>query len=193
MREGAGGIRRNIRLGGEVSQREENKSESGTQGMQRRPSAFRPDIQKAAKEQELAEVVGVVVDNEDSFRGEGLIVSVGNRGEDVGLLKGDDEFPAVGTKRCNGLVPGFGVSRLGRCRPIAIGKGGGYVFGIQGVFDDVPLGDAEMFEKLPGGVRKIVGARAAKARGKILKGSVEAGVGVFFGEMGEEFLAESGG
>jgi hypothetical protein len=148
-------------------------------------------VEEAAEEKELAEVVGIVVDEEDGFGSEGLVVGVGNGGEEIGFLERGEEFFAVGAESGDGFVPGFGVGRLGRFGPVAVGEVGRLVFGIQGVLDDIPLGDAQVFDELVGGVGKIVGPNAAEIGGEILDGGIEAGVGVFFGEVGDEFFTES--
>jgi hypothetical protein len=147
-------------------------------------------VEEAAEKEELAEVVGVVVEEEDGFGGEGLVVGVGDGSEEIGFFEGGEEFFAVGAQGSHGFVPSVGVGRFGRLGPVAVGEIGRFVFGIEGVLDDVPLGDAEMFDELPCGVGKIVGARATKIRGKVFDDGVEAGMGVLFGEVGDEFVAE---
>ena len=59
---------------------------------------FGPGVQEAAEENELAEVIGVVVDEENGFGSEGLVVGVGQRSEDVGFFEGGDELFAVGAE-----------------------------------------------------------------------------------------------
>ena len=50
-------------------------------------------------------------------------------------------------------------------------------FGIAGEFEDVPLGDAHVFEDFPGGVRGAFGADALEFRGPVFDGVVEGDVG----------------
>jgi hypothetical protein len=150
-------------------------------------------VEETAQENELAEVVGVVVNEEDGFGGQGLVVGVGDGGEEVGFFDDREEFFAVGAEGSDGPLPGFGIGRFGGFGPVAVGKIRRFVFGVAGVFDDVPLGDAEVFDQLPGGVGEIVGAGAAKIGGKVFDGGVEAGVGVFFNEVRDEFVEEGVG
>jgi len=150
-------------------------------------------VEETAQEDELAEVVGVVVDEEDGFRGQGLVVGVGDGGKEVGFFDGCEEFLAIGAKGSDRPLPGFGIGRFGGLRPVTIGKTGRFMLGIADVFDDVPLGDAEVFDQLPGGVGEIVGAGAAKIGWKVFDGGVEAGVGVFFHEVRDELVAEGVG
>ena len=150
-------------------------------------------MEETAQEDELAEVVGVVVDEEDGFRGQGLVVGVGDGGKEVGFFDRREEFLAIGAEGSDGPLPGFGIGRLGRLGPVTTGKTGRFVLGIADVFDDIPLGDAEVFDQLPGGVGQIVGASAAKIGGKVFDGGIEAGVGVFFNEVRDEFVPEGVG
>lgn len=110
------------------------------------------------------------------------MVGVADGGEYVDLLQGGDQFFAVGTERGDGLVPGFGVGRFGRFRPVAVGEIRRFVLGVESVFDDVPLRDTKMLDKLVGRVGETAGALAAKIGGKVFDGGGEAGVGVVFGE-----------
>jgi len=63
-------------------------------------------VEKAAKEEELAKVVGVVVDEQDGFGGERLIVGVRNGSEEIGFFQGGNELFAVGEKRGDRFIPG---------------------------------------------------------------------------------------
>ena len=153
-------------------------------------SFVRPNIEEPAEENELAEVVGIVVDEEDGFVGQGLIVGVGDGGEEVGLFEGGDKFLAVRAEGGDGFVPGFGVGRLWGFGPVARGPIGRLVFRVEGVLDDVPLGEAKVLGELIGGVRDVVGALAAKLGGEIFDGVIEARVSVGFGQMRDELLAK---
>lgn len=154
---------------------------------------FGPSVQEAAQKDNLAEVVSVVVDEEDGFVGQGLIMGVRDGSENVSLFEGGDEFLAVGAESGDGFVPSFRVGRFGGFGPVAIGEVGRFVLGVERIFDDVPLSETKVLEELIGGVGEAVGALATKLGGEIFDGGVEAGVGVAFGEMGEQFLAESVG
>ena len=112
----------------------------------------RPGGQEAADEDELADVVGVVVGEEERFVEERLVVGVRNRGEEIrgGIFDSGGEFFQVGAESGDAFVPGFCIGRFGRFGPVAgreIGRG---VLGVKGVFDDVPLCNTEMLEEFPG-------------------------------------------
>jgi hypothetical protein len=55
------------------------------------------------------------------------------------------------------------------------------------------LGDAEVLDELIGGVGEALGTLATKLGGEVLEGGIKARVRVVFGEVGEQFLAESVG
>lgn len=136
-------------------------------------------------------MVGIVVDQQDGFGSKRLAVGMRNGRENIGLFEGSDKFFAVGAEGSDGLVPSLGIGGFGGLGPVAAGEVGRFVFGIDGVFDDVRLCDAEVLDELVGGVGEGVGALAAKLGGEILYGGVKTGVGVVFGEEGEQFFAES--
>ena len=94
----------------------------------------------------MADVVGIMVGEEKSFVEERLVVGVRNRGEEIrgGIFDSGGEFFQVGAESGDAFVPGLGIGRFGRFGPVAgreIGRG---VLGVEGVFDDVPLSDAEV-------------------------------------------------
>jgi hypothetical protein len=65
--------------------------------------------------------------------------------------------------------------------------------GRRGEVEDVALGDADVFEELPGGVGKAVGDDSAEVGGEVFDGVVEGGVGLAAVEEGDELGAEGGG
>jgi len=100
----------------------------------------------------LADVVGVVVGEKERFVEERLVVGVRNRGEEIraGIFDSGGEFFQVGAESGDAFVPGFCIGRFGRFGPVTgreIGRG---VLGVEGVFDDVPLCNTEVFEEFPG-------------------------------------------
>ena len=58
--------------------------------------------------------------------------------------------------------------------------------------EDVALGDAEVLEKLPGGVGEVGWNGAAEIGGKVFDGFVEGGVGLAAFKESEELLAQGG-
>ena len=61
--------------------------------------------------------------------------------------------------------------------------------GWRGEVENVALGDAEVLEKLPGGVGEVRRDGAAEVGGKILDGVVEGGVGLAAMEEVDQLLA----
>ena len=100
----------------------------------------------------MAEVVGVVIGEEQGFVQQGLVVGVRDRSEYIrcGIFDFGGELFAVGAEGSDALLPGFCVGRFRGFWPIARRKVGGDMLGVESVFDDVPLGDAEMLEEFPG-------------------------------------------
>ena len=111
-----------------------------------------PGGEEAADEDELAEVVGVVIGEEQGFVQQGLVVGVRDGGEEIGgrIFDFGGELLAVGAKGSDAFFPGFCVGRFGRLGPIARRENGRDMPGVERVFDDVPLRDAKMFEEFPG-------------------------------------------
>jgi len=164
--------------------------ESGTWGTRTKESG--PRGKEAAGENELAEMVSVVIGEEKSFVQQGLVVGVRDRGKQIafGIFDLGGELFQVGVKRSDAFLPGFFVGRFGRFGPIARREIGRNVLGIEGVLDDVPLGDAEMLEEFPGRVRSALGAPAAKIGGEVFHRGVEGGVSIFAGEEREKIGAQ---
>src|SRR5579885_75329 len=121
-----------------------------------------PSAEEAAEKKEFAEVIGVVVGDEEGFAEQRLTGAVGERGEEVGVLLADNPDQGVksGTEGMDGLVPGCGVGRSGRFWPVAGGKFRGDVLWIARELEDVPLSDAHVFENFPRRVRGAFGANA---------------------------------
>lgn len=151
-----------------------------------------PGAEKAAKVEQLAEVVRVVVGDEEGLAQDGLSVAPGNFGEEIGLGVFDERPHGleVASKLLDALVPGGSVGRRGGFRPVSGGPGRRDVFGIAAELEDVPLSETEVFEEHPGGVGKVGGLRTAKRGWKIFDDDVEGGVGVAAVQKIEEVPAQ---
>jgi len=136
--------------------------------------------------------MGVVSGQEQSFAEDGLAVSPGNLGEEIGLrifhqglhgLQVSAEFLDAG-------VPGSAAGRGGGFRPVVIGPFRRLVPGVAAEFEDVRLGEAQVFEEHPEGVREVGGFLATEVGGEVGHDRVECGVGVASVEQFEKMLAE---
>jgi hypothetical protein len=149
-----------------------------------------PGAEEAAEEDELAEMVGGVVGDEEGFAEEVLAFAPPEGFIEVGAGVLDEGFEVfeVGVDRGDGLVPGVGIGRLVVFGPVVVGPLDGVVAAGRGCgeVEDVALGDAEMLEKLPGRVRKICRNGTAEIGGEIFDGFVEGDVGLTaFKERGQ--------
>ena len=139
-----------------------------------------PRSEEAAENDEFAEVVGGVVGEEESFAEEILAVAPAEGLEEVGVWIVDegDEFFEVAVDGRDGVVPGLRGGWRGRFGPVVVGPLHGLVAagGWRGEVEDVALGDAEVLEKLPGGVGEMGRDGAAKIGWKAFHGVVEGGV-----------------
>ena len=104
------------------------------------------------------------------------------------------DLRTIGSARVNdldGTVPGVVGGWLGGLRPVVLWPAHGVVAagGGRGEVEDVALGDAEMLEKLPGGVGELQWHDAAEVGGKILYDFVEGGVGLATVEEIDHVLA----
>ncbi len=131
-----------------------------------------PGAEEATEDDEFAEMVGVVVGDEEGFAEKVLALAPAERFEEVGLWVFDecDEGFEVGVDEFDGAVPGVVGGWFGRLRPVVLRPAHGVVAagGWRGEVEDVALGDAEMLEKLPGGVGEFGRDGAAEVGGKIL-------------------------
>jgi hypothetical protein len=141
-----------------------------------------------------AMVVGGVVGDEEGFAQQVLAGAPeeGLREVCAGLQDEGLELFAVMPHLFDGAVPCLGRWRLFLLRPVAVRPLHGVIStgGWRGEVEDVVLGDANVFEELPGGVGKAVGDGAAETGGEALDGVVEGGVGLAAVEEGDELGAE---
>jgi len=102
---------------------------------------------------DLAEVVGIVVGDEEGFAENGLAIAVGDLGVEIGrgirdkLTHGVEVVADLG----DGAVPIFGCG-IG-FRPISVRPFWRLVCGIPAELEYIGGGDADMFEQLPSRVR----------------------------------------
>lgn len=155
-----------------------------------------PDVEEATDDDEFAEVVGVVVGDEKGFAEEVLAFAPAEGFVEVDVGFGEEGFEGalVGADGGDGVGPGMGVGRRGGFGPVVIGPGDVFVAagGRGAELEDVALGDAEVFEDLPGGVWQVSGDGAVMFGGEVFDGGVEVGVGLAAGEQGEKLLDELG-
>src|SRR5258708_6038506 len=139
-----------------------------------------PGAEETAEDDEFAEMVGVEVGDEKGFAEEVLAVAPAEGFEEVGLRIFDerDEGFEIGVNDLDGAGPGVGGGGVGGVRPVVLGaaQGGVAAGGWRGKVQDVAQGDAEVFEKLPGGVGQVRRDGAAEAGGEILDDIIEGGV-----------------
>jgi hypothetical protein len=153
-----------------------------------------PCAEEAAKENEFAEMMGVVVGEEKSFAEEILAVAPAEGFVEIvrGLFDEGDEVFQVAMNGGDGFVPGVSGGRLGRAGPVGIGPFDGMVAsgGRRGEVEDVALGDAKVFEKLPGGVGEVGRDGATEVGGEAFDGFVEGNVGLAAVKECEKLLPE---
>jgi len=142
-----------------------------------RLSLLVPGAEETAEDDEFAEMVGVVVGDEEGFAEKVLAVAPAKGFEEVRLRIFDerDEGFEIGVNDLDGTVPGVVGGWFGGLRPVVLWPAHGVVAagGWRGEVEDVALGDAEMLEKLPGGVGEVRRNGAAKVGGEILNGLIE--------------------
>lgn len=151
--------------------------------------------ENTTQNQEFAQVVGVVVGDEEGFAEDGLAGAVRERREEVRVfvLHEFDHGVEIGVEGFDRVVPGFGVGRRGRFWPVAGRPIRRNVFRVAREFEDVPLRKAHVFEHFPGGVRGAFRADALEFRGPVFDGIVKSDVRLAalekFNEMiGKRFL-----
>jgi len=123
-------------------------------------------------------MIGVVVGEQQRLAQNGLSVAVGNLRIQIGLraVHEADHFLEVAAERFHGFVPGSRVGRPRRLRPVALRKTRRNVLGVAAEFQDVPLRDSRMLQKLPAGVRQSGDEGSALRFGKTLDGIHEMNV-----------------
>jgi hypothetical protein len=141
-----------------------------------------PDAEEAAKNNELTEMISGVVGDEKRLAKKILAVAPAEGLEEVGVGFRDESFEEfeIFADCGDGRVPGVCGGRLWGFGPVLFGPLEGVVAagGWGGKIKDVALGDAKVFEKLPGGVGEVWWNGGAMLRRKVFDGFVEGGVGV---------------
>ena len=121
-----------------------------------------------------------MVGDQKSFAEKVLPVAPTKGFEEVGVWIFDkcDEGFEIGMNELDGTVPGVVCWWFRGMRPVVLRPSHGVIAasGGRGEVEDVALGDAEMLEKLPGGVGEVRRDGATEARRKTLDGLVEGGV-----------------
>jgi len=139
-------------------------------------------------------MVSVVVGGQQHFAQDSLAIAVRNPRVEVDRVVGNQtaESLQVLAETVNAAIPGLGIGRLGRRRPVAVREFRRFVFGVSAELQNVPLCDPHMFQNFPRRVGRTLGALAANLVGKVLNGVLESGVGMTALEELMEVLAESG-
>ncbi len=135
-------------------------------------------FEDSPEEHELADVIRVVIDEEQSLTINGGITGVRERSEKVigWIFNHFAQLDLVCLKRRDALVPRFGVRRFGCRRPIIIRELQRRVVGASRVFDNIVLRDTKVLEQLPRGVRRACGPHATQfwrePRNRVVEGRV---------------------
>src|SRR5688572_11473247 len=117
---------------------------------------------------------------------------MGNRGEQIGRWVGDQGAHGrqVRAERVYRPVPGGVVGRGVPTRPVAVRPGRRDVPRVAAELQDVPLGDAQMFQEPPGAVGHRRDRAPAEDGWNVGHGPVEGEVGAAAPEEVEEVFAE---
>src|SRR5215467_5643331 len=123
-------------------------------------------------------MIRIVVRKKQRFAKNRLAVTMRNLRAQVGLgiFYQADHFFQVTLERLQSLVPGGRVRRTWRFRPIALRKSGRDMFRIAAEFENVPLRNPRMFQKLPARVWQSRDESAAFGFGEALDGVDEVNV-----------------
>ena len=137
-------------------------------------------------------MIGVVVGQEHRLAGDRLAVAPGDARQQIGpgIFDQRQHRLEICWERFDGIRPCGITGRLVGCRPIPVRPIGRFVLCIAAELEDVVLGDAEVLEEAPGGVRGFARFFAAKRRGEIGDGIVEGDVGVAAFEHFEKVVAQ---
>lgn len=137
-------------------------------------------------------MVSVMISHEQGFTEDGLAFAMRNASEqiDTRIFHKVNHCLEVGAKRTNAPFPSSGIGWLGRWRPIPFGKGGRNVPRIPAEFEDIPLRNAEMFEKLPGGMGRAGDFHATQVFGKICEGAIKTDVSLFLRQQIDKVIAQ---
>src|ERR1039457_5078606 len=96
----------------------------------------------------------------------------------------------IGAKGIHALLPGPRVRGSLSTRPISGGKLRGHMIGVAAELQDVPLGDAQVFEHFPGRMRGALRPPSSKRNRQILDHRFKVRVGSFALEKVEEMLSK---
>ena len=155
-----------------------------------------PDAEEAAKDNELTEMIRGVVGDKKRFAEKILSVAPTEGLEEIGLWPGDESFELlkIGANGGDRSIPGVRRGWRGRLGPVLFGPFEWMVAagGRGGKVEDVALGDAEVFEELPGGVRQIGRDGGAVLGGKVFDGVVEGDVSLASAKEVDDLFAELG-
>ena len=127
-----------------------------------------PGAEEAADGDELAQVVCVVIGDQEGFAedrvGRLLGLGVADWFEEIdrGVRDQIHHRLKVGPECGDGLVPGCGARRRVGGGPVAVGELGGGVLWVDAVAENIPLGDSHVLDQTPGSVGKTWGFLAAK-------------------------------
>jgi len=137
-------------------------------------------------------VVRVVICCQQDLPQNGLAIAPGNLREEVCFRIANQILQSfqIAEHLFHAFIPGFGGRRGFGFRPVAFGPLGRFVLLVAAEFEYVPLGDADVFEEHPGGVREIGGLGAAEVRRETLDDVFEFGMGVASAEEFEEMFTE---
>src|SRR5262245_50164228 len=105
-----------------------------------------PGAEGTADNNQLSQMVGVVVGNEESLSQDGLSVALRNRREQVRGRVSDQILHRlqIRTESLDASVPRGLIRRGVASGPVAFGERGRDVAGVAGKFQNVPLGDAHV-------------------------------------------------
>jgi hypothetical protein len=140
----------------------------------------------------LADVVGVVIGDEQRFAKDSLTAAMRNFREQIGLGIQDELLHCleVALNDLGALVPSCRAGRRCAFRPVACGPIRRDMFRIPRELEDVPLGEADMLEQFPSGVRGAGRFCASKVQGQAGNCLLEIEVRVFARKQIREMLTE---
>ena len=135
----------------------------------------RPGAEQPPHCYQLPQMIRIVIRDEKRFPKNRWPVAVGNRykqirrGVGYQILQGSQ----ISAEGFQALFPSHRIRRRVPVRPVTIRERWRDVFWIPAEFEDVPLGDAHVFEEVPGGMRYAVRLRSTEPSGQVGDGGVE--------------------
>jgi hypothetical protein len=149
-------------------------------------------FQYAAHHHQLAQVISIVVCHQERFTKQGLSFAMRNFGGEIASRIGDQL--AYGFKVSEDLfhafVPGFVAGRRFGFGPVFVRPLGRRVFGIFAELKDVPLGNADMLQQLPGSVRTAIRLAAAQFAGEVFERLAQINMRFSLGKQVDDVLAD---